>query len=68
MKDLEYKRSWKSDDLVFVHNWQVSHGKLPYKDEKRSIHVGMWEARTPEKKKLFVDCNENMNKQYLVFY
>jgi len=51
--NLEYKHHWKSGDIVFVHNYQVSHGKLPYKDGKRSTLVGMWDAKDEERKKLF---------------
>ncbi|CCH44165.1 Clavaminate synthase protein [Wickerhamomyces ciferrii] len=44
-EELEYKHNWKSGDIVFIHNYQVSHGKLPYKDGKRSTLVGMWDVQ-----------------------
>lgn len=53
--DLEYKHNWKSGDIVFIHNYQVSHGKLPYRDGKRSTLVGMWDAKDNQRKKLFVN-------------
>ncbi len=49
----EYKHNWKSGDIVLVHNYQVSHGKLPYKDGKRSTLVAMWDAKEEERKKQF---------------
>lgn len=51
--ELEYKHGWKSGDIVFVHNYQVSHGKLPYRDGKRSTLVGMWDAKEEVRKEQF---------------
>ncbi|KAH3674937.1 hypothetical protein WICMUC_002957 [Wickerhamomyces mucosus] len=52
---LEYKHNWKSGDIVFIHNYQVSHGKLPYSDGKRNTEVGMWDEASPNKILDFVD-------------
>ncbi|KAH3672176.1 hypothetical protein WICMUC_004405 [Wickerhamomyces mucosus] len=52
---LEYKHNWKSGDIAFIHNYQVSHGKLPFRGGKRSTEVGMWDEAQPNRSLQFVD-------------
>ncbi|QPG75833.1 hypothetical protein FOA43_003195 [Brettanomyces nanus] len=46
-EDLAYAHTWEEGDLAIVDNYQVSHGRYPWKNGKRTILVSMWD--TPNK-------------------
>ncbi|VEU22873.1 DEKNAAC103961 [Brettanomyces naardenensis] len=46
-RDLAYPHTWKEGDIAIVDNYQVSHGRYPWKNGERTILVSMWD--TPDK-------------------
>lgn len=45
--DLAYSHAWQEGDIAIVDNYQVSHGRAPWKNGDRVILVSMWD--TPNK-------------------
>lgn len=46
--DTEYNHNWVPGDLAIINNYQVSHGRKPWRDGERKIIVSMWD--TPNKR------------------
>ncbi|CUM66166.1 uncharacterized protein PRCAT00003824001 [Priceomyces carsonii] len=44
---LQYNHKWETGDVVIIDNYQVSHGRLPWKNGDRKVLVSMWDF--PEK-------------------
>ncbi len=44
----EYNHEWQEGDLAIIDNFQVSHGRKPWKDGKRKILVSMWDTKNRE--------------------
>jgi len=41
--DTEYNHKWVAGDLAIVNNYQVSHGRKPWRDGERKVIVSMWD-------------------------
>ncbi|CDK29246.1 unnamed protein product [Kuraishia capsulata CBS 1993] len=50
-RELEFVHAWEEGDLVLVDNYQVSHGREPWKrGEERVVLVSMWDEVGPKPK------------------
>lgn len=41
--DLSFKHEWREGDVVIIDNYQVSHGREPWRNGERKVLVSMWD-------------------------
>lgn len=51
----EYNHSWVPGDLAIVNNYQVSHGRKPWRNGERKVIVSMWDTPNKPEYKRYVN-------------